>query len=276
MLSHNNQKKIAAINDLSGFGRCSISVSLPVISKLKVQCCPLPTAIFSDHTGFPSFYSRDFTDDMAPYINEWEKLGLQFDGIVTGFLGSENQIGIVEDFIRKFEKKGTIVIVDPVMGDYGRLYPTYTLNMCRKLKNIVKYADIITPNITEACLLTDSAYHEKWPAQELNALAVKLCGMGPEKIVITGIAQGNMIANYCYEKGMPGKIIRTYKIGTSRSGTGDIFTAVIAADAVNGVEFTESVKKASAFIKKCISKSIEMDIPVTDGVCFEEMLDKLK
>ena len=124
-MSHNNQKKIALINDFTGFGRCSIAVALPVISMLKVQCCPLPTAIFSDHTGFESFFCEDFTEHMPAYAGEWEKLGLHFDGIATGFLGSARQIDIVKDFLARFKGEHTKVLVDPVMGDYGKLYPTY-------------------------------------------------------------------------------------------------------------------------------------------------------
>lgn len=119
-MSHNHQKKIAVINDLSGFGRCSIAVALPLISHLGVQCCPLPTAIFSNHTGFNSFYFDDYTHSMGPYMAEWEKLGLEFEGILTGFLGSEQQIGLVEQFIETFSTERTTVIMDPVMGDNGR------------------------------------------------------------------------------------------------------------------------------------------------------------
>ena len=169
-----------------------------------------------------------------------------------------------------------MIVVDPVMGDYGKTYSTYTPEMCEEMKKLVSYADILTPNLTEACILTDTPYHEKWSMKEVGALAEKLSGMGPEKVVITGIIQGEFIANYCYEKDQPGKIRRTHKVGTQRSGTGDIFAAIIAADAVNGVPFQDSVRKASLFIKKCIEKSIEMDLPLTDGVCFEEVLHKLQ
>ena len=151
-VSHNNQKKIAAINDYSGFGRCSIAVELPVISAMKIQCCPMPTSIFSNHTGFDSFYFKDFTENMPPYMAEWKKLNLKFDGIVTGFLGSHNQIAIVEEFFKNFKTEDNIVVIDPVMGDYGNLYPTYTDETCQEMKKLVKYADILTPNLTEACM----------------------------------------------------------------------------------------------------------------------------
>ena len=275
MSTHNNQKKIAVINDFSGFGRCSIAVALPVISVMKVQCCPLPTSIFSNHTGFDSFFFDDYTDKMVPYMEEWKKLDLQFEGICTGFLGSVEQIGIVRLFMEHFHRQGTIVLIDPVMGDYGKPYPTYTEQMCQEMKKLVCHADILTPNLTEACILTDTPYKEKWTKKELQQMAAYMSAQGPDRIVITGIDQGAFIANYCYEKGKEPVMIRTHKIGSSRSGTGDIFASIIAADAVNGVAFCDSVRKACRFIKNCIVRSVEMDLPLTDGVCFEEFLGSL-
>lgn len=271
-----SQKKIAVINDLSGFGRCSIAVELPIISAMKIQCCFVPTAVFSNHTGFPSFFLEDFTDKMGDYTDEWRKLDLHFQGICTGFLGSSRQIAIVTDFLKDFKDKDTVVIVDPVMGDYGKMYPTYSLETCLKMRELIPLADIITPNLTEACILAGIPYEEKWSRKKLLWLAEELSGMGPKKVVITGIIQGEFIANYCYEKGIEPRIFRTIRAGTQRSGTGDIFASIIAADAVNDVPFEASVKKAGRFVKKCILKSIEMGIPLTDGVCFEEFLHTLK
>ena len=276
MANHNVQKKIAIINDLSGFGRCSITVELPIISHMKVQCCPIPTSIFSNHTAYDSFYFEDFTEHMVPYIEEWKKLGLKFDGIASGFLGSARQIEIVQNFFKHFKSENTIIILDPIMGDDGVPYTTYTEELCQKMKHLVPYADIITPNLTEACILTDTPYKSRWKLKELAELTKKLEAMGPSKIVITGIPQGSYVANYCYETGREPSIIKTHRVGTSRCGTGDIFSSIVAADAVNGVEFYQSVRKASLFIKKCILHSIELDIPLTDGVCFEEVLHKLK
>ena len=275
-MSHNNQKKIAVINDFSGFGRCSIAVALPILSVMKVQCCPLPTSIFSNHTGFPSYFFEDYTSRMVPYMQEWKKLDLHFNGICSGFLGSKEQIEIVKKFFKEFKTEETQIIVDPVMGDYGKPYPTYTEEMCGEMKKLVEFADILTPNVTEACVLTDTPYKEKWKIEEIQEMAEKIHAMGPKKIAITGIVQDGFIANFCYEEGQQPKVLRTHKEGTQRSGTGDIFASIIAADAVNGVPFYKSVKKASDFIKKCIIRSQELDIPLTDGVCFEEVLGKLK
>ena len=275
-MSHNNQKKIAVINDFSGFGRCSIAVALPILSVMKVQCCPLPTSIFSNHTGFPSYFFEDYTSRMVPYMQEWKKLDLHFNGICSGFLGSKEQIEIVKKFFKEFKTEETQIIVDPVMGDYGKPYPTYTEEMCGEMKKLVEFADILTPNVTEACVLTDTPYKEKWKIEEIQEMAEKIHKMGQKKIAITGIVQGGVIANFCYEEGQQPKVLRTHKEGTQRSGTGDIFASIIAADAVNGVPFYKSVKKASDFIKKCIIRSQELNIPLTDGVCFEEVLGKLK
>ena len=155
------QKKIAIVNDMTGFGRCSIAAQLPIISAMKIQCCPLPTAILSAHTGFPSFFFDDYTSKMKDYMNNWKELNINFDGIATGFLGSKEQIDVVVEFMEKFKDNTTIVVVDPVMGDYGELYATYTKEMCNEMKKLLKYADIITPNLTEACRLIDVEYPNK-------------------------------------------------------------------------------------------------------------------
>lgn len=275
-MTHNVQPKIAMINDISGFGRCSITVSLPIISQLQIQCCPLPTSIFSNHTEYDSFYMEDFTQQMIPYMEEWQKLNLHFDGICTGFLGSVEQIDIVSTFIHSFKSEDTIVIMDPVMGDNGKPYSTYTDEMCEKMVELVRHADIITPNMTEACILTDTPYRSGRTLREIRQIAEKLAALGPSKIVITGIPQKSYIANLVYAKDAGFCIRKTHCIGTERAGTGDIFSAIIAADAVNRVPFDESVRRASSFIKRCVTESIARNVPVTDGVCFEEILHTLK
>ena len=214
-MSHNHQKKIALINDLSGFGRCSLVVALPIISAMKVQCCPLPTSIFSNHTGFPEYYMEDFTKQMIPYAEQWKKLKLTFNGICSGFLGSAEQIQIVRDFIRDFKTKETLVLIDPVMGDHGKAYSTYTAEMCRKMSELVQYADILTPNVTEACILTDTPYKKAWKTKEIIAMAAKLADQGPSKVVITGIPQKSFIANLCYETGKEPTILKVLLITVS-------------------------------------------------------------
>ena len=271
------QKKIAAINDLTGFGRCALTVAIPVISHMKLQCCPVPTSILSNHTGYSEYFFDDYTSKLPEYLAMWKKLDLRFDGIMSGFLGSREQIAIVEEFIRQFRKKDTVVVIDPVMGDHGKIAGTYTEEMCKEMRKLISLADIITPNLTEACKLTDTPYCEKgWKRMQLLAMAEKLKGMGPEKVVITGIPQGEFIANFMVQNKEAPMLIRTHREGDERCGTGDLFAAIIAADAVNGVNFAASVKKASLFVKKCMIKSVEMGIDRKNGVCFEEILHLLK
>lgn len=276
-MSHNKQKKIAVINDISGFGRCSAAVSLPVISHMRVQACLLPTSIFSNHTGFPSYYYNDFTDKMPRFMEEWEKLDLRFEGIASGFLGSAEQIEIVREFIRQFRDERTQVIIDPVMGENGKAYPTYTEEMCDKMKHLVEYADILTPNVTEACMLTGMPFKDKnWQRKELLEMMARLRELGAKKIVVSGLDSGQFISNAVSE--VPGecKLLRQKRVGKVRSGTGDIFSSIIAADSVNGVDFETSVRKAAAFVQECIRVTESFDIPETDGVCFEEVLHKLR
>ncbi len=276
-MSHNNQKKMAVINDISGFGRCSIAVAMPLISYLGIQCCPVPTSIFSNHTGFPEFFFDDYTDKMQKYVNEWKKLDLRFEGIMTGFLGSKEQIEIVKKFISDFKDGRTTVIVDPAMGENGRAYSTYTKEMCDEMKKLIEYADIITPNVTECCMLTDTEYKQNgWKKSELYEMAQKLLDYGAKKIVISGVHMGKYIGNVIAEKGKMPKIIKHEKTGDYRSGTGDIYAAIIASDSINGVDFEKSVRKAADFVKKTIIATEKLDIPKTDGLAFEEVMHTLK
>ena len=275
-MSHNHQKKIAVINDFCGFGRCSIAVSLPILSAMKVQCCPLPTAIFSNHTGFDSFYYTDYTEHMDAYIAEWGKLGLRFEGILTGFLGSPEQIDIVRRFLEQFKEEKTVTVVDPVMGDYGKLYPTYSPRLAEQMSSLVPYADILTPNLTEACILTGTDYKSDMDSGKLTEICRKLSERGPQKIVISGLERGDDLENFVYETGKQPQTVREHKVGPCRSGTGDVFSSMIAADAVNGVDFLSSVRHASSFIAKVLRRAIELDLPKTDGICFEEFLQDIE
>ena len=269
-------RKIALVNDISGYGRCSATVALPIISWLGVQCCPVPTAILSNHTGYESCYFDDYTDHMEEYIAEWKKLRLHFDGIETGFLGSVKQIHIVRSMISSFAGSGTIVLVDPVMGDHGQIYRTYTEEMCREMRTLVALADIVTPNLTEACRLTDTVYRESFSRRELTIMAHAISSLGPSHVVITGIPQGGFIANFVYDKSGETHNLRTHRIAGQRSGTGDIFAAILAADAVNGVPFDTSVHRAGTFIRKCVECTLTHDDDPENGVCLEEMMPELK
>lgn len=274
------QKRMAVVNDFSGFGRCSLTVSLPVVSAAGIECCALPTAVFSNHTGYPDYFFDDYTDKMEPFLEKWQKLGLCFDGIYTGFLGSKRQIDIVMRFIKAFKTADTKVIVDPVMGDHGRLYATYTQEMCKEIKALVCLADIVTPNLTEACFLTDAPYRKApWDKAELACVARRLCEMGAKKVVITGISRGEELTNFLYEQnGEEGDSLCTVsglKVGGERAGTGDVFSSIIAADAINGVDFRESVIRAGRFIARASRYSDELHVPSQEGICFEPFLKEL-
>ena len=271
------QKRIAVINDVTGFGRCAAAVAQPIISAHKIQCCVLPTAILSAHTGFSNFFLHDFTPYMETYMKHWKEQSIEFDGISTGFLGSKEQIALVIHFFELFKKENSIVIVDPVMGDYGKLYSSYTDDMCEEMKKLLPYADILTPNLTEACRLLDMDYHNTQTNDaQLENIAKALSEKGPQKVVITGIQKNQTIINFLYEKGQGQKKIIVDKIGEDRSGTGDIFSSILSANIINGVDFYTSVKKAADFINKTIAFTVELDIPVFDGLCFEEFLTELK
>lgn len=272
------QKRIALINDLTGFGRCSITVELPLISALKVQACPLPTAILSAHTGFPSHYMSDYSENMRPYIHNWKEHRLQFDGICTGFLSSVEQIDIVIEFIEDFKHPQTQFIFDPVMGDYGALYASYTPDICNEMRRLLTYADTITPNLTEACELLCIPYPDEGTVSEtaLFQMAEALSFKGPSQVIITGVGEKNTISNYIYERGKEPQIIKTLKIGGNRSGTGDIFAAIISACLVKGEELVPSVKKAADFIVKTLVYTEKLGLPWNYGLAFEEYLTELE
>ncbi len=276
MTSEKHQKKIAVINDLSGYGRCSLTVVIPILSALKIQCCPVPTSILSNHTGFPTYFFDDYTDKMPRYIEEWKKLKLSFDGIYSGFLGSEAQIQIVIDMIKEFRTEETVVIIDPIMGDHGKAYQTYTPEMCNRMKELVGYGNIVTPNLTEACILTGREYpKEGFKREVLSQMAEEIQSLGPESVVITGVKEGSFVTNVVLEKDKEPHFLRTRHVGIERPGTGDVFSSIVAAYAVRGVPLRDGVRKAANFVKECILKSDELNVPVENGVCFEDLLSLL-
>lgn len=267
------QKKLAVISDLSGYGRCSLTVTLPIVSTMKIQCCPVITSILSNHTGFSDYFMDDYTDKMPLYIEKWKNLNLDFDGILTGYLGSEKQIDIVIDFISHFKQKNTIVIIDPVMGDNGKTYHAFTPELCSKMGRLAEYACVLTPNITEACILTGTNYKEYgWTQNELVEISKKLVYKGAKDIVITGIKQGSFLGNFVYHEDGTYRLLKNKQIGSVRCGTGDVFSSIIAGSCVQGQTLEKAVKKASGFIKKCMVRSDELDIPKENGVCYEEFL----
>ena len=274
----NRQKKIALINDMTGFGRCSITVELPILSALKIQVCPMPTAILSVHTGFENFFMDDFTNHTKNFLDSWNKNNLDFDAIATGFFGSAEQIEIVGDFLKNSK---SFVMIDPVMGDHGKIYKSYTREMCRKMKNLLRYADLITPNLTEACELLNMNF----PANgiisdsDLAVMAANLsANMRGDKIVITGVNldfdDRNNISNFIYDGGKI-SIVTTKKFGIDRSGTGDVFFAVVAGNLMNGVNLFRAVDKAADFVTKCIQHAEKLNLAWNWGLPVEEFLSDI-
>jgi len=270
--------RLAMINDIAGFGRCSTTVSLPVISIMKVQVCPVPTSVLSNHLGFPLCHFDDYTSHMRDYIKVWSELGLTFDGLYCGFLGNEEQIDIVREFVEMF--RPPLFLLDPVMGDHGRSYSSITKTHVQKMKELLPLADIITPNITEACLLTGTPWKDgEWTMQELSGLCEKLASLCLKdsvsaSIVITGIRQGDSLVNFLWDDGVYTTVASPIA-GASRPGTGDIFASILAADAVRGETLLSSVQKAANFVGLCIAGSEKAGTPVQEGVVFEKYLAAL-
>ena len=271
------QKKIAIINDVTGFGRCSVAVMAPIVSAMKIQAVTVPTAILSAHTQFPEYFFDDYTPKMREYIQTYKNLNLEFDGIATGFLGSEEQVEIVIDFIKTFRKDDSLILVDPVMGDYGKLYATYTPEMCEKMKELVQYANILTPNLTELCTLLDIEFGDgKFSMDQLGEMCRELADRGPDHIVVTGIPfHKKQIMNYIYSKDEETRIVMVDRIGVDRSGTGDVISSVIAGMYMNGHSFYDSVRKAAEYASKCIRYCEENQVPDHWGLCFEMYLKDL-
>lgn len=266
------QSSIAIVNDISGFGRCSVTVALPILSAMKIQCGIIPTAILSNHTEYPDYSLLDFTPYMEEYLDKWKKLNLSFDGIYTGFLGSDKQLAIITKMFQQFSFKNRIV--DPVMGDHGVIYDSYTDNMCQSMKQLVAHSTLTTPNVTELCILTGHPYRENITEEEIFDMCKTLAQTGAGQIVVTGIEKENHIGNAIYENGNFELLYET-KILPLRPGTGDVFASILAGGSLHNIQLKKSVKTASEFIRTCLTTSARLDIPINDGVCFEEHLEML-
>lgn len=270
------QKRVVLINDVTGYSRCSIAAQLPIISAMAIECVFVPTAILSINTYHPGYFFDDYTDKMNDYIATYKNIKLEFDGIVTGFLGSAKQIDIVIDFIKDFKQENTFVLVDPVMGDHGKLYPTYTLEMQEKMRELIPYASIMTPNLTELCALLNLEYPHQIPSfEELFKMCSQLAKMGPKMIVVTGISIDDEIINFVYEDDKDYRIVKVKRIGEDRSGTGDVISGVIAGRYLLSHDFYQSVKEAADFASKCIKYSQEIGAHNHLGLCFEPFLKEL-
>lgn len=269
------QIKIAAIHDLSGYGRCALTVIIPIISAMGIQCAAVPTAVLSTHTGgFDDFILRDTTDFLSPCCKHYKSLGVEFDAIYSGFLASEQQVDCCLEFFDSFPS--ALKIVDPVMGDDGAAYKTYTRGLIERTKELVQRADIITPNITEAALLLNEPYPEKNSENRVRDWAERLCKMAGAA-VITGInLEDGGFANASLDgKNGEFKLYRWEKIPASYPGTGDIFASVFTGGILKGKTISEAVRYATDFCEAAIKATVNNGEQPRYGVEFERVLGLL-
>ena len=281
--------RIAAVHDLSCFGRCALTVVIPTLSVMGYQVVPLPTALLSTHTGgFTDLHFRDLTGDMKPITDHFLRLGIGFRAIYTGFLGSAEQIGLVSRLIEDFENRPDesrskpLILVDPVMGDEGLLYSTYTDELVDGMRRLSLHADLLTPNLTEACLLTHTPYRNTkelspeeglaFAGQQLAALAQ----MGIPRIVITGIHLSNgVLANLGRDADGTEFTVTRPHVGASYPGTGDLFASVLLGELMRGKRFEEACGSAADFTAHVMRESLDIPTPVRDGVALESHLHLL-
>ena len=271
--------RVAAIHDMSGFGRCSLTVAIPVLSAMGVQCCPLPTAFLSTHTGgFTGFTFLDMTEEMPKVAAHWQELDLRFHAIYSGFLASERQIGIVSDFIRTFRRSDTLVVIDPVMGDDGKAYQTYTPALCSGMAHLAELADVITPNLTEAAFLLGRPY-DQLPQEEagLQELVRELGLHGRRSVVLTGVSLSpGKTGAMCFDaKTSRTETVQVDMIAHPLLGTGDIFASVLTGALVRGDTLFSAAAQAADFVRACAVHTAAQDLPLREGVDFEPMLGLL-
>ena len=280
-------KKIALINDLSGFGKCSLTAAIPVISVMGIQACPLPTAVLSAQTGFEDYFCDDFTDRMDCFTNKWKKMNVSFDGIYSGYLANPVQIGKVISFLDKFQEEETLYLADPVMGDYGKTYNMFREEFLDGMKELVLRADVITPNLTELCLLAGVAYDRLIADCEqsdyiprIQELCRQLQKNRNKKltVVVTGIVRNTPNGQYVGNLVMSDEkdfFVENPYTGRGFSGTGDLFASVLCGGLVNGLSMKASVTKATNFLELGIKEATRKNIPSNHGIPFEKYLTTL-
>lgn len=272
-------KRVAALHDISGFGKCSLTVALPVLSAAGIETCPVPTAVLSTHTGeFTGFTYRDLTIDLPDYIHHWQTLGLHFDAIYSGFLGSKQQIAILKDFCRKFREKNTLVFVDPVMGDNGKLYAVYTPEICAEMKQLAAEADILVPNMTEASFLLDIPYQPgPYSKAYIQHILTGLLGLGAKTAVLTGVWLEEKHLGAAAMSQAEDKISYAFspKVSGMFHGTGDVFSSLLLAAILNDCSLEESINIAVDLTYKAIVITKEIGTLPREGVAFEKILPSL-
>lgn len=274
-----NFRRIAAIHDLSGIGRTSLMAVIPILSTMGFNVCPLPTAILSNHSQYPDFSFLDLTEEMPKIIDQWEKLGVNFDAIYTGYMGSPRQIEIVCGFIERFRRDETLVVVDPVLGDNGHLYSKMTQEMVEQMRRLARRADVLTPNLTEAFALLARPYKTDCTTEELKDLIAELSEMGPDTVIITGVpvpGQSGLTSVIARSK----SDLRTWKVTcpylpAHYPGTGDSFTSVITGSLLQGDSLPIALDRAAQFILQGIRSTFGYKMDNRDGILLERVLPNL-
>ncbi len=273
--------RIALIQDISGVGRCSTTVALPVLSAMGVQCCPMPTAYLSAHTGFPPSQHHtmlDLTGQMAGTAEHWAELGLRFDAVYSGFLSSPEQIGVIRRFYERFGGDGTILLCDPVMGDNGRPYRTCTPALCAAMGELAAEAGLITPNLTEAALLLgENCAGAPRTEGEARAWLERLSLDGRRSVVLTGLgfAPGETGAG-CLDAAA-GRIsfAAARREPAQFPGTGDLFASVLLGGLLRGELLSAAAGRAVEFVRSCVARTLALGTPAAEGVQFESLLGEL-
>jgi pyridoxine kinase len=274
MSKKNYLQRVAAIHDLSGFGKCSLTVALPILSAAGIETSALPTAILSTHTGgISGFTYLDTTGEMRPFTRHWKSLDIRFDAIYSGFLGSFEQLDIVKDFFEKFRQKDNLILVDPVMADNGELYKIFTPDFALGMKEVCKKADIIVPNITEASLLLEEPYRPgPYSKDYIEHLLKRLSDSGPERIVLTGVYfTETELGSATYDK-TSGELAYSFasRIPGYYHGTGDVFASILLAALLNGFSLSESAGIAVRCTASSIQRTYEAGTDIRFGVNFEQ------
>lgn len=270
-------KRILTIQDISCLGKCSITVALPVISAMGVETTILPTAVLSTHTMFQNFTVKDLTDQLVPITEHWKKEGIHFDAIYTGYLGSDEEIEIVKKIFADFGGEDTLIFVDPVMADHGKLYPAFDEAYAKHNASLCGAADIIVPNLTEACFMTDTEYREDYDEAYIKDLLAKLAALGSKVVVLTGIAFGAG-KNGVYGLDTVSGEYFAYEndhIDAAYHGTGDVFSSVSVGGIVRGLSYADAFALAADYTADTIRETLKNPDKPWYGVDFEATIPEL-
>ena len=267
--------RIAAVHDLCGYGKCSLGVAIPVLSAAGCDVCPVPTSLFSAHTKFPTFYMHDTTSMLDGYLDAWSEVGIGLDAVYSGFLGSAGQVGAIQRIYADHPQ--ALRIVDPVMGDGGAKYPTYTDEMCAAMAALVDGADLLTPNLTEASILTGVDYQGQDVTDEfVRENMRRLLDMGAKNVVIKGISRGDgKIRNYFAGSDVAFEEVAAGQLPYMLHGTGDLYASALLAAVMAGKSLYESVAFAGRLVRDAMVITRDQPDFELRGVSFESVLGEV-